>query len=123
MKSNVTTRYMGNRPIKVEESNQKLRETQDTFDAMFLDEKENLEENEEDTDLILSSTPVVSQRHQSRKRGNSLTNNSLSLLNTQEKLQLSSWGLPGKYRVSALFLYYVFYNAPVTKLVSTYRVM
>ena len=74
---------------------------QDTIDALFqdFDEKKNDQQLDEKS-IVLSSTPVSEKRKMPR---NNKTNNSLSMLSTQEKLQMSSWGLPGKL----LLLYFL----------------
>ena len=100
-------RYLGNHPIQVKASpeektqstnlevnNDKMTQASfnDTFDAMFQDQDDKMDvENE---NCPLSSTPVSSKKQESRLAKSYTTNKSTSLLGTQERLQLSSWGLP-----------------------------
>ena len=66
---------------------------QDTIDALFQDFDEKKNDELDEKSIVLSSTPVSEKKKMSR---NNKTNNSLSMLSTQEKLQMCSWGLPGK---------------------------
>ena len=93
------TRYLGNHKIKVKISPETKTPTEleidkdktdllnDTFDAMFQDQDNKIDV--EKVDGPLSSTPVSSKKHESR-----IAKSSTSLLGSQERLQLSSWGLP-----------------------------
>lgn len=63
-----------------------------SFDAMFGDTFEEEEEDKEENGEVLSSTPISSSRK--NRLDSSSKNWSHSLLNTQERLQLRSWGLP-----------------------------
>ena len=111
-------RYLGNHPIQVKASpeektqstnlevnNDKMTQASfnGTFDAMFQDQDDKMDvENE---NCPLSSTPVSSKKQESRLAKSYTTNKSTSLLGTQERLQLSSWGLPdpGKQLEYTLF--------------------
>ena len=109
--SQKVTRYLGNHPIKVKISPEKKTPTKleidkdkitqkscprhtfdDTFDAMFQDQDDKIDV--ENVDGPLSSTPVSSKKQESRIAKSYSTNKSTSLLGSQERLQLSSWGLP-----------------------------
>ena len=74
-----------------------------TFDAMFQDQDDKMDV--ENKNCPLSSTPVSSKKQESRLAKSYTTNKSTSLLGTQERLQLSSWGLPdpGKQLEYTLF--------------------
>ena len=111
-------RYLGNHPIQVKASpeektqstnlevnNDKMTQASfnDTFDAMFQDQDDKMDV--ENKNCPLSSTPVSSKKQESRLAKSYTTNKSTSLLGTQERLQLSSWGLPdpGKQLEYTLF--------------------
>ena len=80
MSSTSKVRYLGNRPITIKA---KKNSTESSIDAIFDDTFPT-----ESDGQIDHSTPKSSSRVSKR------TLNSFSLLSSQEKLQLSSWGLP-----------------------------
>ena len=65
---------------------------QDTIDALFQDFDEQKNDELDEKSIVLSSTPVQKKKMSPIN----MRDNSLSMLSTQEKLQMSSWGLPGK---------------------------
>ena len=108
--SQKVTRYLGNHPIKVKISPEKKTPStklemdkdkitqnsrsllNDTFDGMFQDQDDKTDV--ENVDGPLSSTPVSSKKQESRIAKSYSSNKSTSLLGSQERLQISSWGLP-----------------------------
>jgi hypothetical protein len=114
-----STRFLGNRPVrtkptivpKIPSNKDEEKKTQDfdpddSFAALFADTFEDVKKSQEDPDL-LNSTPVVASKSNSMTKktttgknpskscgGSILSNASSSMLSSQERLELSSWGLP-----------------------------